>query len=99
MARSGIEGLHVLLTGDQTIPAYNADNTKKYALKLLNFTAYNDLIFAQEDVVFFHIIEEVKTKDTNFRDARLAWTKLSRKFEQQQEIPRQDCARNFLSLN
>ena len=34
-------------------------NKIKFAeLKLLNFTAYNELILAQEDTVFFQIIEE-----------------------------------------
>ena len=54
MKIAGIKGDHVLLTGAKKIPADDADETKeKYisALKLLNFTAYNDLIPAQEYTV------------------------------------------------
>ena len=43
-------------------------------LKFLNFTAYNDVILAQEDTVWFQIIGEAKTKVNNYRDVRLAWT-------------------------
>ena len=49
--------------------------------KLLNKTAYNELILAQEDTVCFHIIEEAKTKANKYGDARQAWMKLSRNFD------------------
>ena len=54
MAGSGIKGYHVLLTGAKKIPADDADKTQEklfYALKLLNFTAYNKLIIYQEGTV------------------------------------------------
>ena len=60
MVISGIKGYHVLLTGDKKIPADDADKAKgKYisALKLLNFTAYNEMIPPQEDSVCFNIVE------------------------------------------
>ena len=49
MARAGIKGYHFLLTGAKKIPDYDADKQKKdiSALKLLNFTVYNNLILAQ----------------------------------------------------
>ena len=64
MARSGIKEYHVLITGNKKIPEDDADKTQEKdiaAPKLLNFTAYNDLIHAQEDTVYFNIIEEAKT--------------------------------------
>ena len=77
MAGSEIKGYHVLLTGDNKILTDEADKTKEkmYALKLLNFTAYNVIILTQEDMVWFHIIEEAKTKYNKYWDARLAWKK------------------------
>ena len=54
MTIAGIKGYHVLLTGAKKIPADDADKTKeKYisSLKLLNFTADNELMIAQEDTV------------------------------------------------
>ena len=50
-------------------------------LKLLNNTEYNDLIFAQEEMICFQIFEELKTKYNNYIDERQAWMKLSRKFD------------------
>ena len=84
MARTEIKGYHVLLTGDNNIPAGGADKTQEKetsALKLLNFTAYNELILAQEYTLCFHIVEEANTKANIYEDTRLAWTKLSGKFE------------------
>ena len=74
MTRSGIKGYHVLLPGAREIPANNADKTKVKeisSLKLLNFTTYNNLILTQEETVFFHIVEEVKTKSNKYIDERL----------------------------
>ena len=80
---SGIQGYHVLLIGAIKILEDDADEAqeKKTALKLIKFTAYNELILAQKYTVCFQIIEEAKTKANNYGDARLAWTKLSRNFE------------------
>ena len=63
--------------------AENTDKKNKEvsAIKLLNFTVYIEIILAQEDRVCFQIVEVAKTKDNKYREARLAWTKLSRKFE------------------
>ena len=83
IAKSEIKGYHVLPTGAKKIPADDADKTKEKeidALKLLNFTAYNELIIAQEDTVCFQIIEEARTRYDNYRDARLVWTQPSRTF-------------------
>ena len=52
-----------------------------FELKLLNKTAYNEMILAQEDTVFFQIPEEAKTKANSYIDARQAWMKLSIKFD------------------
>ena len=46
-------------------------------LDLFNNTYYNELIIAQEDMVYFHIIEEVNTKDNIYGNERQAWMKLS----------------------
>ena len=55
---------------------------KKIAsLKLLNFTSYNEPILTLKGAVWFQSTEEAKTKDINYRDARLAWTKLSRNID------------------
>ena len=81
-ARVVIKGYDVLLTGDNTILVYDAEKTKLkgfYELKLLNKTANNDLILAQEDTVCFHIVEEAKINDNNYGDAGQPWMKLSRK--------------------
>ena len=61
MARSGIKGYHILLTGTKKILADDADETQEKeisALKLVNFKAYNELILSQEDTVCFQIVEE-----------------------------------------
>ena len=50
-------------------------------MKLLNKTAYNELMLTQEDTVCFQIGEEVKTRDNNYRDLRQSWIKISGKFE------------------
>ena len=67
MTGAGIKGYHVLLTGAKKIPAddkYEILEKEIAKLKLLNFTAYNELILAQEYTVCFHIIEEV-SKEAN----------------------------------
>ena len=54
MSRSGIKGYHVILTSAKKIMADEAEDTKEkeiYELKLLNSTAFNGLIFAQENKV------------------------------------------------
>ena len=54
MSRSGIKGHHVLLTGAKKIhydDAYKTQEKEIAALKLLKFTAYNELTLAQEDMV------------------------------------------------
>ena len=75
---------HVLITGSTKIPADGEDKIQEKEiseLKLLNFTAYNELMLAQEDTAFFQITEEAKTESNNYGASRLAWKKLSRKFE------------------
>ena len=54
MAGYGIKGYYVIITGDKKILTYVTGETKEKevaAIKLLNFTAYNELIIAQEDTV------------------------------------------------
>ena len=65
MARSGIKIYHVLLTGDKKIPAdgaYKTEGKEVSTLEILSFTAYDELILSQKDTVWFHIVEEAKTK-------------------------------------
>ena len=84
MARGVIKGHHVLLTGAKKILEYDADKTedKEFsALELLNFTAYNELIISQEDMVRFQIVGEAKTKANKYGATRQYWMKLSRKPE------------------
>ena len=50
-------------------------------LNVLNTTAYNELIIAQEDTVCFQIAEEAKTKANRYRYTRQVWVKLSGKFD------------------
>ena len=50
-------------------------------MKLLNKTAYNEMILAEEDTVYFHIFEEARTKSNKYRDAKQSWMKLSIKVE------------------
>ena len=60
MARSVIKGYHVLRTSATKIPADEPNETGEKeisAIKLLNFTAYNKLIPAQEDTACFQIFE------------------------------------------
>ena len=62
-SRSGIKGNHFLVTNAKKIRADDSDKKKEKeiaALKLLNFTEYNELILAQEDTVCFQTIEEAK---------------------------------------
>ena len=63
--------------------ADDADKTKIEGFsefKLLNKTAYNELILPQEDTVCFQIFEEAKTKANKYGDARKAWMRLSIQF-------------------
>ena len=46
-------------------------------MNFINETAYNYLILAQEDMVYFNIIEEAMTKANKYGDARKGWMKLS----------------------
>ena len=60
MTRSGIKEYHVLLTRANKLPADDTDKTQEkdiYALKLLNSTAYNELVLTQEDTVCFQMVE------------------------------------------
>ena len=61
MERSVLKGYNILTTGDAGIPVDNEDETKDIVvtatLKLLNKTAYNRLVLAQEDMICFQIIE------------------------------------------
>ena len=50
-------------------------------MNFLNKTEYNELILAQEDTVFFKIIEEEKTKSIKYGDAVQEWMKLTRKLD------------------
>ena len=71
VARVGIKRYHVLLTGAKTIPADDKDKTKEKEidkLKILNFTAYNNLILAQEDTVYFEINKEAKANGNKYRN-------------------------------
>ena len=75
-AGSGIKVYHVILTGAKKIPANDAEKTKEKensALKLLKFTAYNEIILAQEDTVYFQIFEGAKKRANKYGYARLAW--------------------------
>ena len=63
--------------------ADDADKTKIEGFsefKLLNKTAYNELILPQEDTVCFQIFEEAKTKANKYGDAIQAWMRLSIQF-------------------
>ena len=85
MARAGIEGYDILLTGDTRIPADDAGERKnkgvESTLKLLNKKAYNEIILEQEDTVSFQIAEEAKVKANKYGDsARQMWVKISRIF-------------------
>ena len=69
--------------GDKKILADDADEKQEkeiYAVKLLIFIAYNELILTQEDTVLFHTIEAAKTKANKYGDARKAWMRLSIQF-------------------
>ena len=58
--RHGIKGCDNLLTSDKKILADDADETKYKGiseLKLFYRTDYNNMILAQEDKVFFQIVE------------------------------------------
>ena len=73
MVRVGIKVYHVLKTGDEKIPTDGADITKvkgDFELKLLQKTANNFLILAQEDMMCLQIVENAKTIYNKYRDAR-----------------------------
>ena len=74
MKRAVINVYDTPLTGDTEISDDNAyktkDNVVMDTLKLLNKTAYKKLILAQEDTIYFQIIEESKTKENKYFDAR-----------------------------
>ena len=85
MAGAEIKVYHVLLTSDKEVLADDKDKIQEKEiakLKLLNFTAYNELIIAQEDKVCFQIIEEAQTKANKYIDSRISWTTLSKKLNQ-----------------
>ena len=81
ISRPGIKICDVLITGDKK--DYSKETKLKVVseLKLLNKTAYNELVLAQEDMFYFMIVEEVKTKANNSGDARQAWMKFSEIFD------------------
>ena len=83
MSRTGIKGYHILITGDKNILVGDAlKKIKSFSeLKLLNKTAYNNLILTQEDTFYFRIDEELETKANKYRNTRQAWINISRKFE------------------
>ena len=84
MTRSGIKGYNALLTGDKKILSDESYKTKYEVvteLKLTNKAAYNNLILAQEDMVYFQIVEEAKKKANKYGNARQVWIKLSRNIE------------------
>ena len=49
-------------------------------MKLINKTPYNELILAQEDMIYFRIVKEVNKKSNKYGGARQAWMKFSRNF-------------------
>ena len=64
MEEARIKGYHFLLTVAKKILADDEDKIQEREiaeLKLLNLTAYNEIIIIQEDIIYFHIIEEAKT--------------------------------------
>ena len=73
MARGGIKGYYVLLTGAKKILSDDTNESKFSALKLINFTAYNELIIAQV------LSGYGCSKANKYGDARLSWTKISKK--------------------
>ena len=73
MARYVIRVYNVLIIGGWKILEDDADKTKVKViseLNLINKTAYNELILAQEDMVYFHIIEEVNMRANKYGGAR-----------------------------
>ena len=62
MERVVIKGYDILPKGDKVTLADNADkkndNGVTATLKLLNKTSYNKIILAQEDTIYFQIMEE-----------------------------------------
>ena len=102
MAKYGMKLYHVLKTRAKKILADIVLKTKVKGvstLKLVNFTAYNELILAQEEVLCFQIVEEVKKKVNKYRDARQARIKVSINLSQAQGILRQGYEINLLSAN
>ena len=84
MEISGINRYDILLTGDRKILSDDSDKTKVKLvsyMKLLNITAYNDLILTKEDMVCFHIVDKARTKANKYGDARQAYIKFSRKLD------------------
>ena len=55
-----------------------------FDLTLLNKTAYNDMLLAQEYMVCFKIIEESMTKTNNYGDKRQVWMKISKQLSHPQ---------------
>ena len=54
-----IKGYHVVMTGANKVLAGDADKTQEKeisSLRLLNCIAYNGMILAQEDTVYFQIV-------------------------------------------
>ena len=49
-------------------------------LKIINKTAYNELILSQEDTVCFCIFDEEEIRDNKYGDKRIVWVKLTTKF-------------------
>ena len=84
MEGAGIKGYYVLLTIYKTITDDDKDEIQDKEiseLKLINITAYNELIIAQEYTIWFQIIEEENLEDNKYGDTTLAWTTLSINFE------------------
>ena len=84
MAESGIKGYNIPLIYDKKIPEYDADKIKHEGVTALEFTTKtgsNELILAQEDMICFQIVKELRTKDNKYENTRQAWMKLSKKFD------------------
>ena len=84
MARYGIKEFNTLLTGDNKIPVYYEEEKIYKGVpgpKLLNNTAYNQLIIAQEYTVCFQIAKEAKKKYNKYGNKRQAWMTVLRKID------------------
>ena len=99
MERDWIKGYNTLLMGDNKTSEYDTYKTTysgvTTALKLINKTAYNEVIIVPEDTVYFQIAKEAKTKDNKYRNKIQVWIKIPKKMSQPQGLPRQDYARIF----